>query len=270
MNKKILISLSVVVVVAAVAVGATTAFFSDTETSTGNTFTAGAIDLTVDSEQHYNGNVCAWDAGLRNRTTGELTGDWVWQGSSPYPEQGLYCDGSWEATDLGAQQFFNFADIKPGDEGENTISLHVENNDAWVCAAVSNLSSDDNGINEPESAVDSSDGVGNGELDDTMIWKVWRDDGVGTDPTDKCDNIWQQGEQVLAEGHPTDGILALYDSTTQNGPLAGGQTSCLGVSWELPLATGNEVQTDSLTGNINFSVVQSRNNADFTCIPIDD
>ncbi|HBB53974.1 TPA: hypothetical protein DCZ79_00530, partial [Candidatus Nomurabacteria bacterium] len=44
MNKKIIVSLSVVAAVAAITVGATTAFFSDTETSTGNTFTAGAID----------------------------------------------------------------------------------------------------------------------------------------------------------------------------------------------------------------------------------
>lgn len=45
MNKKILISLSVIGAVAAIAVGGTIAYFSDTETSTGNTFTAGELDL---------------------------------------------------------------------------------------------------------------------------------------------------------------------------------------------------------------------------------
>ena len=60
--KKILLSLAIIAVVGAVAVGVTGAFFSDTETSTGNTFTAGAIDLKVDSEQHYNGNVCVKNA----------------------------------------------------------------------------------------------------------------------------------------------------------------------------------------------------------------
>jgi len=49
MNKKILISLSVIGLVAAIVVGGTIAYFSDTETSTGNTFTAGAIDLKVDN-----------------------------------------------------------------------------------------------------------------------------------------------------------------------------------------------------------------------------
>ncbi|KND50336.1 MAG: hypothetical protein AB198_02035 [Parcubacteria bacterium C7867-003] len=41
MNRRILMSLGVVVFVAALSWGATGAFFSDSETSTGNTFTAG-------------------------------------------------------------------------------------------------------------------------------------------------------------------------------------------------------------------------------------
>ncbi len=45
--KKILISLSVIAAVAAIAVGGTIAYFSDTETSSGNTFTAGTLDLTL-------------------------------------------------------------------------------------------------------------------------------------------------------------------------------------------------------------------------------
>lgn len=47
MNKQILISLSVIGAVAAIAVGGTVAYFSDTETSSGNTLTAGTLDLKV-------------------------------------------------------------------------------------------------------------------------------------------------------------------------------------------------------------------------------
>lgn len=47
MNKKILISLSVIAAVAAVVIGGTVAYFSDTETSGGNTFSTGVIDITV-------------------------------------------------------------------------------------------------------------------------------------------------------------------------------------------------------------------------------
>ena len=48
--KKIIISLAMVAVIGAVAIGGTIAYFSDTETSTGNTFTAGTIDLKVDGD----------------------------------------------------------------------------------------------------------------------------------------------------------------------------------------------------------------------------
>ena len=51
--KKILISLSIVGAVAAIAVGGTIAYFSDTETSTGNTFTAGTIDIAVNGENPW-------------------------------------------------------------------------------------------------------------------------------------------------------------------------------------------------------------------------
>jgi len=52
--KKILISLAVVVAVAAIVVGGTIAYFSDTETSTGNTFTAGTIDISVNDMNPWN------------------------------------------------------------------------------------------------------------------------------------------------------------------------------------------------------------------------
>ncbi|HQI74694.1 MAG TPA: TasA family protein [Candidatus Pacearchaeota archaeon] len=59
MNKKVIVSLAVIGIVAAVAIGATIAYFSDTETSANNIFTAGTIDLTVDHKyQTYNGVDC--------------------------------------------------------------------------------------------------------------------------------------------------------------------------------------------------------------------
>lgn len=48
MNTKIILSLVVIGVVSVIAVGGTVAYFSDTETSTGNTFTAGTLDLNLD------------------------------------------------------------------------------------------------------------------------------------------------------------------------------------------------------------------------------
>ena len=54
--KKILISVSVIAAAAAVVIGATTAYFSDTETSTGNTFTAGTLDLEPKVNEIVNGS----------------------------------------------------------------------------------------------------------------------------------------------------------------------------------------------------------------------
>src|SRR3989338_9429258 len=57
--KKILLSLGIIVVVGAVVAGATGAFYNDTETSNGNIFVAGSIDLKVDhTAQTYNGVDC--------------------------------------------------------------------------------------------------------------------------------------------------------------------------------------------------------------------
>lgn len=50
---KIILSLVVIGAVSAIAVGGTVAYFSDTETSTGNTFSAGTIDIAVTSPANW-------------------------------------------------------------------------------------------------------------------------------------------------------------------------------------------------------------------------
>src|SRR3989344_3894309 len=138
--KRILLSLGMVVFAGAIIAGATGAFFSDTETSTGNTFTAGAIDLGIDNHSYYNG---ALNEGTTWRVDYDLSKD----------EQG----------EPQVRQFFNFTDLKPGDWGEDTISLHVKNNDAYLCADVTLTSDNDNGLTEPEGDDgDTTGGVGEG------------------------------------------------------------------------------------------------------------
>ncbi len=186
--KKILLSLSMLAFVGVVAVGATTAFFTDTETSTGNTFTAGSIDLKIDSTAHYNGMICQMD------NNDEYT--WQYEGTAPttadpyqYPAAGTACDNSWTETDLGAdQKFFKYTDLKPGDYGENTISLHVYDNDAWGRIIIDNIVSNGDTCTEPETETGSTEdadcsgltpGVteADGELDNTLLSSAWIDDG---------------------------------------------------------------------------------------------
>lgn len=46
--KKILISLAIIAITVAISIGATVAYFDDTEISSGNTFAAGNLDLQID------------------------------------------------------------------------------------------------------------------------------------------------------------------------------------------------------------------------------
>ena len=77
---KIFASLIIIGVVGAAVTGATVSYFTDTETSSGNTFTAGKIDLKIDNQSYYNGTYS--------------------------PEM------SWNFTDLENQLFFDYSDLK--------------------------------------------------------------------------------------------------------------------------------------------------------------
>jgi len=272
--KKILLSLSMIAATAVIAVGATGAFLSDTETSVGNTFTAGAIDLKVDNESYYNG--------------------------ATYPS------ATWQLDDLdNGLLFFNFRDLKPDDEGEDTISLHVNNNDAYLCMDMTLTSNDDISSNEPElDALDAQDNPSDtwdGEIGDLvkMIW--WVDDG---------DNVLETGEDLLNGGVKSvkdffggDNTFSadLADATTnvwtnQPGPVIGGQDYYIAKAWCFgtmaenrisqdnlgktgtngPLVRGtgitcdgktlgNESQTDGVTLDVAFRAIQARHNTGYTC-----
>lgn len=83
--KRIIISLSIIGVVAAIGIGATIAYFNDVETSTGNIFTAGTLDLKVDHvKQTYNDVDCKTCSVLiKSDTTNIVTG--TNGGSDPVP-----------------------------------------------------------------------------------------------------------------------------------------------------------------------------------------
>jgi len=245
--KKIILSVAMIAAVAAVAIGATTAYFSDVETSTGNTFTAGAIDLTVDSTQHYNGNVCQL---VQHETGAPAVYEWV--GTDLYPVPGTTCDGTWTATNLGAShKFFNFADVKPGDSGEDTISLHIDNNDAWMRLVIKDVANLDNSCNEPEQGAEPACLSNNvGELGQNLLFSVFTDAN--------CDNILNDTDQTLI----SEGTIDLQGETwALPTPLKANTTTCYGVTWKLPSTVGNEVQTDSMTATMEFQVEQYRNNA---------
>jgi len=240
MNKKILISLSTIAAIAIIAIGATVSYFSNTETSSGNTFIAGAIDLKIDNECHLNGRVC---------TNG------YWQGTDEP------CDCTWELMDLDGKAIFNFTDVKPGDDGEDTISLHVDSNPAWICAEVSNVAQNENGCNVPEDIVDGTcgtPGLNEGELWDNLTFSIWMDKD--------CDNVYdtEDAPYLVENAKATNLKWPIADSQHGQGPI---QNACIGVAWSVPDAVGNIIQGDSVTGDITFNAYQARNNMSFLCNP---
>ena len=77
------------------------------------------------------------------------------------------------------------------------------------------------------------------------------------------DNIKQANEpELISAGtiDPSDTGTGISEIWTLPTPLLGGQTAYFGVNWNLPLTTGNEVQTDSMTATMEFQVQQHRNN----------
>jgi len=298
--KKIVTSIGMIVFAAAVVAGGTGAFFSDTETSTGNVFTAGAIDLKVDSEAHYNGSICQVDT--QDYDDDENVTEYLWLGGVEYPV-GLPCTGTWEATNLGAQTFFAYTDVKPGDEGENTISLHVNSNPAWACIDVSLTENDDATCVEPEG---EAEGVGvcgtdgdpsfDGELAENMKFAAWLDQGTipgwqgeEGDPTEG-DNKWNGRDSIETllfsnESGPASDVLggksyALAAPNVNGGaPMTPNQTNYIGLAWCAGTQTvgasaitcdgasmGNDAQTDTMKANIAFRVEQARNNPEFRCV----
>lgn len=269
--KKALLSLLVIGVVGTVAYfGYTRAFFSDTETSKDNTFEAGALDLKVDNTSYYNG--------LLNEGT------------------------TWQESDLPGHFFFDFADLKPSDWGEDTISLHVNDNDAWVCMNIKLTANDDNTCTEPEKIDDTSctePGSGQGELAGQLNFIFWVDDGDNV--FEANETVWKQG---TAQNLLTGQTWPLADSSTNlwsgnPGPMLGATTYYIGKAWcfgnlqTAPLdqdgkgidsprtpanssggvscdgkLLNNASQTDLVKADVEFSVMQSRHNPNFRCVPL--
>lgn len=265
MKKSILLSLAVIAFAGAAVWGATGAFFSDTETSTGNTFTAGDIDLKIDNESYVTNNAGVLVASPAN---------------------------SWEISNLTNQLFFSFADVKPGDVGEDTISVHAGTNDAYACMAARITATPENSLIDPETdAGDTGPANGdNGELQNNINFVFWNDDG---------DNVFETGENNIASLSGTAAsIFSGAWSPVGTGAIPGNGTQYVAKAWCFggitgapvaqdgnghmagstngPLVRGtgftcsgagdqNIAQTDGIMVDVSFQAVQARNNANFSC-----
>ena len=230
-------------------------FYANGDHLLGRTFASDNFDLEIGNECSYNGFPCPAVSGV---------------------------DTSWAQTDLGpSHKFFFFDNVKPGDFGSDLVSLQMIDSDAWGRLVIDNIVDSDNGCNEPEvSAEAGCSPTGDGELRENLDFWVWLDQGQtagfqGQSDPGEGDNIQNYGELILISKGPVDafgetwnladGLSAAYDhfncaSATApacNGLNADGHLSkdldyFFGIGWELPLSTGDEVQSDIFGADITF------------------
>ena len=200
MNKKVLLSLVIIIAVGSLGFLATRAFFTDTETGTGSEFTVGTLDMEV---------------GAANGTEVEaFTIDNIGA------EGNISGGHTWTITNSGSL---------PG-------RLYFK---------LDNLVNNENGCNEPEALVDATcdnPGAGQGELGGAITVDVSLDGVKKMDSTlatvdqDVIDTAWKALSDVVIP--------------------AGGSVT-ISMNWATDQADyGNEIQSDSLTFDTIFDLVQ--------------
>ena len=198
--KAILKSLFVIGMVSVVAIGATRAFFSDSETSVGNTFSTGTIDIAVDDEN------------------------------------------PWNATDQ-----YTFEDVKPSQVREmEFIITNVGGNPARVWKRVDVVSTEDNGVNEPE--CDAYSGT-------------W-DGSICSDETEKNDidtvieyDLYVNDNSIIHEDYGIT-IAEIQSLYIDLGTLDPDETMTVKQSYHMKADTGNWAQSDKMTFNIEIYAEQ--------------
>lgn len=222
--RKILISAMVIGLVCALIGAGVYAVFSDTETSTGNTFTAGTLNLVPSTS----------GTGPGGKYTVTEGGD-------------------------GVNGKVVFIKLAPGDSGSITWTLQNDGNLDGTLTMPSTATFDENGSNEPESAVAGNNGGSNGDLDEYMGVRLKRD-----------------GNYILGDAShyvPFSGLEAVLDAQSRSLTASGTLTYVLeweiasnvkgaGTDGEFGTADDTEIddniiQSDKATIDITFTLTQS-------------
>ncbi len=217
--KKILFSLMTVALVVGLVGAGAFAYFSDTETSAGNTFTAGTLNLQVGND---------------DPCTVHLSKDNIAPGDALYG--GGYC-GLWKIENTGTidgRLSFEFTSLVDNDNGCNEPEMDAEESAYGTGCAT---------CGDP--------GPGQGELSDYLHVTV-----VVTDPDGTPHKVWPIGVAVktLKETVAAGKITVTGDP----GLLEGGETGGTFHLKVIPLAsgTGNIVQSDSVVFDVVFTLDQ--------------
>ena len=157
----------------------TSAYLNDTESFTGNSITAGTLDLKVDWQQTYDGPDGLVPVNAYPDHDGDglqsLSGDDEYDLEERAPIE-LACDDLASGDELPEDVFeapnrsaggpindqdslVSLGDVKPGDHGEITFSLHLCDNPGYVWLQGGLISKSENGVTEPEADSPDEDGT---------------------------------------------------------------------------------------------------------------
>lgn len=237
MNTKILGSMLLIGLVSLSAVAGTWAYFNDEEASLDNVFTAGVIDLQVDASRivydEY-GAIVGHEVMFSPQDSVEIT-------------PGVY----------SLPKFFNYCsvpdhDIKPGQCGEVTISLHVgESNDANLFMDIVNIRDSMGVTSEPELMANPENDIN--DLSTKLQIIVWKDCGAcnGGVPGDNI-FVEEQCDLLIYEGS----LAGFEANTLMYTQVPADTTVYVGFYWMLPTSVTNEYQGDVTEFDVLFTAEQ--------------
>jgi predicted ribosomally synthesized peptide with SipW-like signal peptide len=209
-RRKMLLGLGAVGVASAGAGLGTTAYFNDTESFEGNTLTAGNLDLLVDWQQTYDFGegrqfISAHpDHDGDGEQSVEIDGEVF--NYSDFPDETdedsnganlpvLTCENIPPLSEANfnvdpvtgeeMETLVQLSDVKPGDSGEITFSLHLCDNPGYIWMQADNVSESGGAFTEPESLLQGDDVA---DLGDAIQATLWYDED--------CDNVYDPAEPV--------------------------------------------------------------------------
>ncbi|MFC6989068.1 SipW-dependent-type signal peptide-containing protein [Haloplanus sp. GCM10025708] len=310
----------------------TSAYFSDVETYEDNELTVGEFDLKLDWQQTYTGpeGTVYVNAYPDSYVNDPANPDQLQRDQMGFPEQGsdavrdpiftreeIAANLSLGVDDPQVESVFRsqfedvpdyFApleralveidDVKPGDEGRLSFSLHLFDNPGYIWMQGVLLDDAENGVNEPESKDPQEDDplgpdsgtATSGELADAIRVDVWYDaDCDGEYDGDADDYVFRgsladalsllssgtgipldadsstpyaavTGDDTDGDGLP-DADLGVADGVSgARDCFANSTTYCVGFRWHLPVDHANEIQSDSVRFDVGFYAEQCRHN----------
>jgi predicted ribosomally synthesized peptide with SipW-like signal peptide len=227
----------------------TSALFTDEESFTNNSITAGTLDMSVTATV-----VAASEYYTESGDGPNVVGDMA------------TADG---AVVAGLQA----GDVKPGDWIIICFDVTVGDNPGYVEVSAADFAQYENGQTEPESEVDGTpggslglplDGQGQGELQDELLAEVYGSFDGSVSSDDPRDYLGDQDPTLSGSAKQT------FDQFATGVTLGGSAfptevgPSNSPVSYylllELPKDVGNEVQSDAIEFDLVFRTVQVRNN----------